>query len=127
MDRFRSTGMALLGPSPTSVRRRRVEPFVRFLPLAWLAAASRVEGSRHALAVGVLLHYRKGLTHSDSVEPPTRWLRAFGVDRHACYRALCALGSAGLVRIDRRRGKKPIITILSLGVADGGEPHDAID
>ena len=35
-----------------------------------------------------------------------------GLDRHAAYRALNALEGAGLIAVQRHRGRCPIVTIL---------------
>jgi DNA-binding transcriptional ArsR family regulator len=36
----------------------------------------------------------------------------FGLDRNAKYRTLAWLERAGLVRVERRRGRSPVVTLL---------------
>jgi hypothetical protein len=36
----------------------------------------------------------------------------FGLDRNAKYRTLAWLEKAGLVKVERRRGRPPIVTLL---------------
>jgi DNA-binding GntR family transcriptional regulator len=36
----------------------------------------------------------------------------FGLHRHTVYRALEQLAGAGLVKVDRGRGRSPVVTIL---------------
>jgi hypothetical protein len=40
-------------------------------------------------------------------------LQQFGLTRNAKYRALGWLEEAGLVRVDRKLGRSPLVTILS--------------
>ena len=114
MNQFRSsTAMPAIAP-PKRERQRHREPFVHFIPLAWLARASTAPGSNFCLHVGVLLHYVAGLTRRDAVTVSSKLLVAFGIDRHSYYRALRALEKAGLVLVQRRRGKKPLVSIVPL-------------
>jgi DNA-binding MarR family transcriptional regulator len=106
-------------------RPRRREPFVQFVPLAWLAAAARVAGTKFGLHVAVLLHYRKGLTRTATVFVPSKLLAQFGVDRHGFYRALRSLESAALVSVERRKGRKPVITIVSTSHSEFEVQHVA--
>lgn len=101
-------------PPPKRERPRHREPFVHFIPLAWLARASAAPGSNFCLHVGVLLHYVAGLTRRSAVTVSSKLLVAFGIDRHSYYRALRALEEASLVAVQRCRGKKPLVSIVSL-------------
>jgi carboxylesterase type B len=62
----------------------------------------------------VLLHYAAGVTRRQTVTLSSKLLAEFGVDRHSSYRALQALEVAALVRVQRRKGKKPLVTIVPL-------------
>jgi hypothetical protein len=42
---------------------------------------------------------------------PNGILAAFGVDRHAKYRAIERLESAGLISVVRQHGQNPVITL----------------
>jgi hypothetical protein len=81
------------------------------VPWAWLAQASRQPGQ--ALAVGLEVWFQAGLKKSDTVALSLSSLLAMmGVHRDAARRGLGALESAGLVRVERHAGRKPIVTIL---------------
>jgi len=43
---------------------------------------------------------------------PNKQLSAFGVDRDAKRRGLAALEAAGLVTVERKPGRNPIVTIV---------------
>lgn len=96
-------------PMPPSARISA--PFVRGpIPLAWILRAGSLQGK--ALMVGMALWYRAGCTKSDVVTPSHALWRKFDVSRQSAYRAIKALDNAGLIQVERRNGKNPIITIL---------------
>jgi ABC-type metal ion transport system substrate-binding protein len=45
-------------------------------------------------------------------------MEAFGVDIYAKRRALLVLEKAGLIRVDRKPGHSPVVTILEVGDGD---------
>jgi hypothetical protein len=76
----------------------------------WLQRAARLPGKSMHLAVVLLLI---------AIAQKTRCVvlgnlacKRFGLNRNAKYRALCSLESAGLVAIQRKLGRSPIVTIL---------------
>jgi hypothetical protein len=79
------------------------------VPLAWLSRASRLPGK--ALAVALAIWYVAGLERSGTVRLTTSTLREFNVGRKAAYRGLAALERAGLVQVERKRGRCPGVTI----------------
>ncbi|HWZ90619.1 MAG TPA: hypothetical protein VNW92_17285, partial [Polyangiaceae bacterium] len=113
MRQFRADLVAVV-PAPEAGHPRRKQPFVHFIPLAWLAAAARITASKFALHVAILLYYRKGITRREPVFVSSKLLVQFGVDRHGFYRALRSLETANLVSVERRKGRKPLITIVAL-------------
>ena len=76
----------------------------------WLARAAPLSGK--ALAVGLaiwfwaVLHRRR-----DHLSICGTLLERFGVRRHAGYRGLAALERAGLVKVERHRGRCPRVTL----------------
>ncbi len=80
------------------------------VPLHWLIAASQLPGK--ALAVGIAIWFRAGLTRSSSITLSSSHLALWGIDRSAKLRALNALEEASLIALERRNGKNPIITII---------------
>jgi DNA-binding transcriptional ArsR family regulator len=76
----------------------------------WLEAAARLPGK--ALHVGFAIWYAAELTSSISVPFSNVTGLRFGVDRNAKYRALALLERAGLIRVERRLGRSPVVTII---------------
>jgi hypothetical protein len=106
--RLKSVGSTALVAGRSSRARVR---FVMRIPLDWAMAASRVQGSEKALAIGVALCYRAGLERSRTVVLTRGLCRQFGVDKDALRRGLLALEAAKLVSVERS-GKAPRVTLL---------------
>jgi DNA-binding transcriptional ArsR family regulator len=79
-------------------------------PWRWIIMSARLPGK--ALHVGIALFFLGGVTRSRTVKPSNVLLRALGVTRFSKSRALEELEGAGLVSIDRRLGRNPVVTIL---------------
>ncbi len=79
------------------------------VPMRDIAAASRLPGK--ALAVFLAVRHRADLTRSAAVKLPTSLMRELGVSKDAKARALHQLEAAGLVTVERKRGRSPVITI----------------
>ena len=95
------------------IKPGRKERFLKGpVPLPWLEAAARLPGK--SLHTGVALWYSAGLTRSQSVPLSNVAGDRFGLDRNAKYRALAWLEGAGLVRVERKLGRSPVVTILTL-------------
>jgi hypothetical protein len=52
--------------------------------------------------------------HNKTVSLPNAQLEAHGIDRRTKRRALQELEAAGLIRIERRSRKAPVVTLLHL-------------
>ena len=78
--------------------------------LPWLEAAARLPGK--SLHTGVALWYAIGISQVASIPLSNVYGNRFGVDRNAKYRALRSLEAAGLVAVQRKRGRSPLVTIL---------------
>lgn len=75
------------------------------IPLAWLAAAACLSKGAGVLKLSLLLWFEAGLTGKKQVSVPG-WLRSeWKMGRFAYYRAANVLEKAGLVSVDRQRGK----------------------
>jgi hypothetical protein len=83
------------------------------VPLAWLEAAARLPG--RSLHAGLALWYAAGLTRSAVVPLSNISGVRFGLDRNAKYRALEWLEGAGLVKVERKLGRAPVVKILQPG------------
>ena len=96
---------------PMLPRHKRGETFLKGpVPLGWLAQAACLPGK--ALHVGVFLWFLAGLKNTCVVLLANGRLSGFGVNRSAKYRALNSLEAAGLVSVQRRRGRSPRVTLL---------------
>jgi len=82
------------------------------IPLVWLQKAAKLRGKAPSLVM--VLWYYVGLTNSWKVRPSSTVLKKFGIERRSGYRALTSLENAGLIEVERRRGARPLVTILSL-------------
>jgi hypothetical protein len=81
------------------------------IPLAWLEAAFRIP-SRFVIPVAMSLWWLKAMTKKNEVMLATDALKPWGMNAASKRRALMDLENAGLITVDRRRGRFPIITIL---------------
>jgi len=113
LEQFRLKGKAtsfeILNPS-----RRVPQQRGRFLkgpvPLGWLREAGKLPGK--TLHVGMELWFQVGLHRSHEVRFSYTSGSEFGVTRHSAYRALRALEQAGLIIVNRHRGRSPIVRIV---------------
>jgi DNA-binding transcriptional ArsR family regulator len=79
------------------------------IPLDWLSAAARLPGK--SLHVGIALWFLGGLQKSRVVSLSNIASLRFGLDRNAKYRALAWLEEAGLVSVERKLGRAPIVSL----------------
>jgi hypothetical protein len=103
----------ITGPWPSSkpVRFRRGQKFLLGpIPWDWLAVAARLPGK--ALQVGLVIWHLAGLKKAMTIELSRVPLESLGVTRQAAYRGLKALENAGLIKTERRSGRKTQVTIL---------------
>lgn len=111
--RLRLQGRPAAARNLRANRLRKGEHFLKGpISLAWLQAAARLPGK--SLHAGVALWYAAGLTRSQSVPLSNLSGGKFGLDRNAKYRALSWLERGGLIRVERKLGRAPIVTILTL-------------
>jgi DNA-binding transcriptional ArsR family regulator len=80
------------------------------IPWDWIIRAYGLPGQ--ALLLGLCLWRLKGATRRDTVPLSNTELAPFGIDRAAKSRGLAALEKAGLINVDRQRGRWSNITIL---------------
>ena len=87
------------------------------IPLYWLQKAANLPG--RALHVGILAWLQAYLGGRMTIYIQTKFRDRFGVSRHAEARALRVLKEAGLITLEQKRGRRPMITILD--VTDSSE------
>ena len=111
VDRLRRQTSVVTSASRRSPGVRKGERFLKGpIPLAWLETAARLPG--RSLHAGVALWYAAGLTRSISVPLSNISGQRFGLDRNAKYRALSWLEKAGLIVVERKLGRAPVVTLV---------------
>lgn len=96
-------------------KKKRVEgEFLRGpIPLRWLTSAAGLRG--RALNVGLAIWFEAGRQRSTEVILTSAICERFGVARGAKYSGLDSLEEAGLIRVNRRQRKNPVVTLLEDG------------
>jgi hypothetical protein len=93
-------------------KRKKVEPFVK-VPLWWIAAAARHARSPATLIMVELLR-TSWKAKSPTFPLPNGRLEKLGVSREIKRRVLIDLERGGLIAVERRPNKTPIVTLLLL-------------
>lgn len=107
-ERLRLRNAPAASPTPSPARAKRVEHI--HVPIPWFKALAGTSVGAHRLAL-YLLH-RKFRRHTQTIRLPNGDLAGCGVNRHAKRRALRELELAGLVVVEGRVGKSPLVTLL---------------
>jgi hypothetical protein len=121
-DRLRLQSSQQVKHSPSNEKRaaqfpqtRRVNgEFVKGpLPLNWLSSACKLSG-KSPLTVALAILFEVGRRKSNEIVLTTAICQRFGVKRKSKYRGLSALEAAGLILVNRRPRKNPVITVLDV-------------
>ena len=80
------------------------------IPLDWLCAAARMPGK--SLQVGIAVWFLSGLNRSCIISLSNKTSHRFGLDRNSKYRGLAWLEAQGLITVERKIGRAPVVTIL---------------
>ena len=110
-------------PSGRAEQRKAKAPRPSFVkgPLFqdWIIAAATC-GSDRALALLLVTKAKADTLREDWVKPPRTATRALFPNRMARFRAIAALERAGLIEVQRRKGRPPLVRLLPWkGRADG--------
>ncbi len=94
---------------------KKVDYFIKGpIPLNWLAKASAL-GGKGPLAVGLVVWFLAGLKKTRSeLKLTTKNLLRLGVNRKLAYRGVKKLEQAGLLRVTRKHGSSPVVSILDV-------------
>ena len=95
------------------IKRTKIAPYVK-LPLAWAAKAAAATNTHKAMMWVWLVHQAR-LTGSATVAVPNGALAKYGISRRAKRLALKQLEAVGLIVVERRPRRTPIVTVLHLG------------
>jgi hypothetical protein len=108
--RVRSSSAASAGKLP---RPRRGESFVGGpIPIGWVSLAVRLPGKTWHVASALWFAGIRSRTKSAIVHLTAKTMTHFGLCRRTVYRALAHLEAARLVRVERQRGKRLLVTLL---------------
>lgn len=99
-------------PRHAATGRRRKEFVCGPIPLEWISQAARLTGKSLAVALAAWHRYRINRKRPAKLSHAT--LAKFGVGRQSAARCLAMLESAGLICVQRQRGRSPVVTILEL-------------
>jgi DNA-binding transcriptional ArsR family regulator len=105
-------------PVPTVVegvrkaRKVRGEYLRGPIPLSWLTRACELGGS--SVKVALAVWFAKGVQGGDVVRLTSPLLVRFGVSPKAKLSGLNALEESGLIAVERRVGRNPLVTILEV-------------
>jgi hypothetical protein len=103
-------------PARRTTRAESPAPGLRFFgrtSLDWLRKAAELPG--RALHVAIALKLQADLERSTAIKSQRALVESFGVDRYAERRALAALAEAGLIRLVRHRGRRPVVEVIGAG------------
>ena len=101
--------------TPTGTRKlKRSRPFIKGpLDLEWISAASHLPGK--AINVALALMWLSGLNKcKDDLKLTKTAYNLFNISRPTANKALKNLENAGLIKVERKVGRKNRITILDL-------------
>jgi hypothetical protein len=93
-------------------RKKKTEPFVQ-VPLWWIEAAAKATKSPKTILLVELLRLRWKTGRSTFPLPNAR-LQRLGVSRKTKRRMLLDLERAGMIVVERRSRKTPIVTLNAL-------------
>lgn len=123
-SKFEGLQRISVGAGSRHQSRAHRERFIMKIPLRWKAIAIHLPGQ--ASAVGDWIWYQVGMKRSRGVELSLKAMtEEFGLSACTCRRGLLALESEGLISVERRRGRKSIVTVLKLANAKHSAALDA--
>jgi hypothetical protein len=102
--------LAKAKPKRQGKRPKRTEPFLQ-IPHKAIVVGGSVLGSTEQLLVWLYIHHRVWADKVATVVIANKALEAWGVGRRAKYAALKNLERAGLIYIERRERKSPLVTL----------------
>lgn len=95
----------------------KAELFLRGpIPLAWLGSAASLPGK--TLNVGIALWWLHGMAKGKPFKLTQKSLQTLNVERDAASAALVRLEQVGLIRVVRKPGRRPTVSMV-VGVAKG--------
>jgi len=88
------------------------EHFIRGpIPLAWLGQAAKLPGK--TLNVALALWWRQGMAKGQPFKLTRKALNVMNVERDAASAGLVRLETAGLIKVERKPGQRPMISLVT--------------
>ena len=81
------------------------------IPLVWLSEAAKLPGK--TLNVAIALWWRHGMARGRPFKLTRMALKALNVKRDAASAGLARLEQAGLIKVERKPGQRPTVSILN--------------
>ncbi len=116
MDPFKDISKLRADTSMLPKKKRRSRRLVGWfvkgpIPGEWISKAAKQPGQ--SLHIAMAIQYSRGV-FGEPVKLTTDLARRFGVDRRqTMYAALRSLEAAGLIQVDRARGRCPRVVVVS--------------
>lgn len=85
------------------------------IPLDWLGSAAALPGK--TLHVGIALWWLYGMAKGNPFKLTQKALRTLNVERDAASAALVRLEQAGLIRVVRKPGQRPMVSLVADGLS----------
>jgi hypothetical protein len=106
-----SPGTAIPRGEPKRIKKLR-ERFVK-VDLGWIAPLDKcANATANTYRVAIHLLDARFQAHDIPVTVPNGWLEELGISRFAKYRALAVLKGLGMITVERRPRKSPIVSII---------------
>lgn len=93
------------------LRRANTLPFVH-VSLDWVRQAQETQGS-FSVVTALLVWFRHSVTGEDWFSVSNASAAKFGLNRKQKASGLQALELGGLIRVQRKKGRSPLVTILT--------------
>jgi hypothetical protein len=114
MDAWAAKRLAELEAAGRARKKKREERFIR-LPVLWWGKLTNPLAPGGTWATATHLHYLRYREHSETVKLANAALKQVGISRFTKWDALHDLERRGLIIIENRGKKSPMITLLKLG------------
>jgi hypothetical protein len=94
-------------------RHKRGEKFLKGpIPWVWLVEAAKLSGK--ALNLAIVIWFLAGIKRRRKIVLSSAVVRTLCVNRYAKNRALKKLETAGLISVERHKGRNPTVIILDI-------------
>jgi hypothetical protein len=94
------------------------------IPLDWLGSAAALPGK--TLNVGIALWWLHGMAKGKPFKLTQKALQTLNVERDAASAALVRLEQAGLIRVVRKPGQRPMVSMAVAGTSGRRVPSSAV-